>query len=260
MGYFSQLPDVYIGEGVKDEESFKYRLVKNIFRRVRIRPDMQHVAASFESYELMDDQTPASLSWDLYGNSHYDWVILLANDITDFYDEWPKAQRELISYVNEKYEDAEAIHHYETKKIMYNEDIVMYKEGIQVNDSFRAVVDGNTLTADQSRTPISNYEWEYYLNERKRLIRIPTPVMFEIMRQEFEDLVSYEPHSELDEFQNKKTPLNVAQRFLDVSGYVTGSISKSNEIGTVTSYDYGPSATVTTSGVATTLASETVTV
>ena len=75
MSYFDQLPDVYIGEGVKDEESFKYRLVKNIFRRVRIRPDIQSVAASFETYELMDDQTPTSLSWDLYGSVDYDWII-----------------------------------------------------------------------------------------------------------------------------------------------------------------------------------------
>ena len=63
-----------------------------------------------------------------------------------------------------------------------------------------------------------------------------------------------------NEFGNKKTTLNVAQRFLDVSGYVTGSISKEDVIGAVTSYDYGPSATTSTAGVATTVASQTVTV
>ena len=52
----------------------------------------------------------------------------------------------------------------------------------------------------------------------------------------------------------------MAQRFLDVSGYVTGSISKEDAIGTVTSYDYGPSATTSTAGVATTVASQTVNV
>ncbi len=258
--YFNQLPNVFIGEGVADEESFKYRLVKNIFRRVRIRPDMLDVASSFESYVLGDNDTPEKIAQALYNNGHYDWVILLANNITDFYEEWPKNPTILEEYCKEKYSDIEAVHHYETHEIMYNDNIVLYKEGIQVNDSFRAVVGGNTLTASQSRKPVSNYEWEYYLNEKKRLIRIPTTLMFDIMKSEFEDLVSYESHKELDDFGNKKTPLNVAQRFLDVSGYVTGSISKSNEIGTVTSYDYGPSATVTTSGVATTLASQTVNV
>ena len=258
--YFSQLPDVFIGEGVTDTESFKYRLVKNIFRKVKMRDDFEDVAMSFEAYSLQDDDTPWSLAHDLYDNGHYDWIILLSNNITDFYDEWPKAQRELIDFCNEKYEDTEAIHHYETKKVMYNENIIAFKAGIQVNESFRAIVDGNTKTADESRVPISNYEHEYYLNEKKRLVRIPTPTMYEIMKQEFENLVAYEPHSELDEFGNKKTTLNVAQRFLDVSGYVTGSISKEDVIGAVTSYDYGPSATTSTAGVATTVASQTVTV
>ena len=39
--FFQYLPDVYIGEGVKDDESFKYRLVKNIFRRVKVREDLE---------------------------------------------------------------------------------------------------------------------------------------------------------------------------------------------------------------------------
>ena len=38
-GYFSYFPNVYVGEGVQDDEAFKYRLVKNIFRKVRARPD-----------------------------------------------------------------------------------------------------------------------------------------------------------------------------------------------------------------------------
>tara|TARA_B100001996_G_scaffold75869_1_gene56030 strand:- start:1055 stop:1834 length:780 start_codon:yes stop_codon:yes gene_type:complete len=258
--YFSQLPDVFIGEGLDDTESFKYRLVKNIFRRVKIRSDIADVATSFESYILGDDETPELIAQALWQNGHYDWVILLGNNITDFYEQWPKNSNDLTDYCREKYNDIEAIHHYETNEIKYNDDIVMYKEGLQVNESFRAVVDGTTLTAEQSRNPISNYEWEYYLNEKKRMIRIPTTLMFDVMNSEFENLIAYEPHSELDEFGNKKTPLNVAQRFLDVSGYVTGSISKSDEIGTVTSYDYGPSATTSTAGVATTVASQTVTV
>ena len=53
--FFQYLPDVYIGEGVKDDESFKYRLVKNIFRRVKVREDLEKHIASFETYQLQDD-------------------------------------------------------------------------------------------------------------------------------------------------------------------------------------------------------------
>ena len=38
-GYFSFLPNVYIGEGVDDNETFKYKLSKNIFRKVNTRTD-----------------------------------------------------------------------------------------------------------------------------------------------------------------------------------------------------------------------------
>ena len=35
MSYFKYFPNVYVGEGVTDDEGYKYRLVKNIFRDAR---------------------------------------------------------------------------------------------------------------------------------------------------------------------------------------------------------------------------------
>ena len=258
--YFSQLPDVYIGEGITDTESFKYRLVKNIFRRCKAREDLDQYTHSFEAYSISDDESPADISDVAFDSPYYDWVLLLCNNITDFYGQWPKNHQDLIDYVNATYTDPESVHHYETNEVLWN-NIVLVKSGIQVNDNYRVLTpDGVTKTAAESRSPLTNYEWEYYLNEKKRQIQIPNSWMFELVTTEFENLVAYEPHSELDNFGHKKTPMNVAQRFLDVSGYVTGSISRSNEIGVVTSYDYGPSATTSTAGVATTTASETVNV
>tara|TARA_B100001250_G_scaffold84006_1_gene69338 strand:+ start:2511 stop:3290 length:780 start_codon:yes stop_codon:yes gene_type:complete len=258
--FFENLPNVYIGEGVRDDESFKYRLVKNIFRRVKVRQDIEKHISSFETYQLRDDETPSSVAHRVFGDVSFDWVILLSNNITDFYEQWPKKHTDLINYTNHKYDNPEFIHHYETKEVLWN-DIVFIKAGVTVNDSWRTILpDGTTKTAAESRDPISNYEHEYYENEIKRGIKIPGTAMFTLITEEFENLVSYEPHSELDEFGNKKTPLNVAQRFLDVSGYVTGSISREDQIGVVTSYDYGPSATTSTAGVATVTTSQTVTV
>ena len=41
MSYFKYFPNVYVGEGVTDDEGYKYRLVKNIFRRVKVRADLE---------------------------------------------------------------------------------------------------------------------------------------------------------------------------------------------------------------------------
>ena len=43
---------------------------------------------------------------------------------------------------------------------------------------------------------ISNYEHEYYLNEKKRQIVIPRASMVDLMVEEIEELVQYEPHTE----------------------------------------------------------------
>ena len=40
MGYFNRLPDTYIAEGTSTDEDYKYRLVKNIFRRAVTIPNL----------------------------------------------------------------------------------------------------------------------------------------------------------------------------------------------------------------------------
>ena len=243
MKFFDNLPNVYVGEGIADTESFKYRLVKNVFRRVRTRPDLEKYVNSFETYEIRDGETPATLALRFMDDQYSDWVILIANQITDVYTQWPKGQEPLVNYVNEKYEDPDSVHHYETNEIRYN-DVVFIKQGIEVNKSYRTILpNGTTKSEVESIYPVSNYEHEYYENEKKRLIRIPNPTMSDMIIDEFERLVAYEPHSELDEFNNKKTPMSVAARFLDITGYVTGSIARTTDIGTVTSYDNGPGST-----------------
>ena len=44
------------------------------------------------------------------------------------------------------------------------------------------------------------------------------------MVEEIEELVQYEPHTELDEFNNKKTPISLASRFLNNIGSTTYQI------------------------------------
>ena len=59
MKFFDYLPNVYVGEGINEDESFKYRLVKNIFRRVKVRPDLEKFVNSFETYIISDGETPS---------------------------------------------------------------------------------------------------------------------------------------------------------------------------------------------------------
>ena len=239
MSYFSRLPNLYVAEGISSLENFKYRLTKNLFRRVNAREDLSKYTTFFESYEIKDGDTPSSLAYELTGESENDWIILIVNNITDVYEEWPKTDAAIQSYIEAKYSVADNIHHWETNETLYN-DIVFIKRGIEVNETFRAVLpDGTTLTKDQSIYPVTNYEYEVYLNELKRNILVPNPQIVDIIVEEFDDLVTYQPNLELDNDDNKKTTLSIAQLFLDRKGSVYASAARSSDIGVVTSFDYG---------------------
>ena len=242
-GYFSYFPNVYVGEGVSDDEAFKYRLVKNIFRKVRARPDLRQYSTLFEAYSVRPGENPSNLAARLFDDPFLDWAILLINDITDVYEQWPKEQADLESFVNEKYEDADSIHHWETNEILLDNGTPFIREGIEVTESWRTTLpDGTVMTKDESIYPVTNYEYEYYLNENKRQILIPGSDMINVMIEEFEDLVAYEPHAELDDSNNKKTKLNIASRFLDNTGSVNfaSAILTRPTNGANVTYDNGP--------------------
>ena len=82
--YFTYFPNVYVGEGITDDEAYRYRLVKNIFRRVKVREDLDQYVTAFDAYSIRDTDTPSSLAHQLFQNAKLDWVILLSNNITDF--------------------------------------------------------------------------------------------------------------------------------------------------------------------------------
>ena len=100
--YFSYLPDIYIAEGMKDDENYRYRLVKNIFRRVRVKEKIKDYLTLTEAYYVEDFDTPATLATEFYGSPTLDWVILITNNIIDFYEDWPKNEAELLTYVKVK--------------------------------------------------------------------------------------------------------------------------------------------------------------
>ncbi len=246
MAYFSHLPDCYIGKGIDDDESFNYQLVKNLFRRISIRDDLNKYITMFEVQTLPDGLKPFEVAKRVTGDEGLDWLILILNNITDIYNQWPKKEEDLAKYVLEKYGSYDEVHHYETQKVIWEvpgkEDIVIFEKGIEVNEDFIATLpDGTVKSKEQSIYPVSNYEHESFLNDKKRFIKIPTAELVNKMLSEIDELLAYEYHSELDDFNNKKTLLNVAQRFLDTRGYVSGSETISlNQLGTIVSYDNGP--------------------
>ena len=154
-------------------------------------------------------------------------------------------QKQLEEYVDEVYtsDKRDDIHHWETNEILLDNGTPVIKEGIEVNSDWRTVMpNGDVKDAEASIYQVTNYEHEYFKNELKRQILLPVNNMLNVMIEEFEDLVAYEPHIELDEANNKKTELNMTSRFLNN----TGSVSFASAVRSVVSgsgevtYDDGP--------------------
>lgn len=111
----------------------------------------------FINYSIKDGDTPENIAYRLWYDSSLSWIICLVNDIIDPFFDWPLRSDELMGYVKNKYgaDNINAIHHY-------------VKDGYVVNKS-----------EDPSITTVSNYEYEFALNEEKREIYLPTEVFIQ---------------------------------------------------------------------------------
>ena len=145
MQYFSLLPNVFVGEGIKDDEPYRYRLVKNLFRRTKVRQDLDQYITLLETRIIPDGMRPEEVSLQALGSPYLDWILLMVNEITDVYEQWPRSEERLLDYVQNKYDLPDDVHHYETVEAKYN-GVIVLNEGITVNGDWRTVLpDGTTL-------------------------------------------------------------------------------------------------------------------
>ena len=90
MGYFRELPNLRYPSFLSDKmSSLDYVEVKNIFRRAKLRDDLQNNFTVFDKYEIPMGARPDTVAEDLYGNAEFDWVVLTVAGIINVRNEWP---------------------------------------------------------------------------------------------------------------------------------------------------------------------------
>ena len=83
MGYFRELPNLQYQSPFSNRvSSDSYVLAKNIFRRMKMRDDLQNVFTVFNKYIIKDGARPDTIAEELYGKSTLDWVIIISAGIT----------------------------------------------------------------------------------------------------------------------------------------------------------------------------------
>ena len=118
MAYFNELPNIQVLNRTKNEISNDETLiVKNIFKRAKIREDVISIVSAFEYYIITENERPDQIAEKIYEDPELDWVILVSNNIISLQDEWPLTTDSFNTYLLEKYGSEEAIldiHHYES--------------------------------------------------------------------------------------------------------------------------------------------------
>lgn len=139
MSYFRELPNLEYQSFLSSRKgSDDYLLVKNIFRRVKLRDDLQNVFTIFNKYQIQEGARPDTVAEELYGSSQYDWVVLVGAGIVNVRNEWPLSDRDIYRYSEELYgNDLNDVHHYETKEIKDSRGRLILPAGKVVDSNFR---------------------------------------------------------------------------------------------------------------------------
>lgn len=203
--YFRRVPDILYLKYKKNPFDGNYIQIKNIFARIKLIDSIVPSSTIFEDYFIQDGERPDTISFDYYGSSGYDWIILIINNIKNIYSDWPLPQLAFNNYVESTYTDPTGVHHYETVEQYYKGKKVL-DGGITVPQSFQFVKpDGNLVPLDESRGPVSNYVYEMRKNDKKREIFLLKPELLDQFVQIFENEIKFTPSTE---FINERLKLS----------------------------------------------------
>jgi len=155
--YFDNFPTIpYDAEG-----NGKFKDVKNLLRRVGIRAKVKTNTMLFDTYDVKNGESPESIAFKLYSNSELHWVVMLINDITDRYHDWPMSEAQFLQFVNDKYDNVDAIHHYEISQSSGN--------------TSKKINVGTTNSDYPTATAITNFEHEQEQQDNKKKNKIIRP-------------------------------------------------------------------------------------
>ena len=155
--YFANFPVIpYDSVG-----NYDFKLVTNLLKRVAVRAKVKTNIVLYDTYDVKEGETPEILADKLYDDPEYHWVILLINDITDRYHQWPMNYPQFMAYVLDKYggqTEVDATHHYEISQTS--------------GDTTVKIDIGLDNTDHSDATAITNFEYEEEIQDTRRKIKL----------------------------------------------------------------------------------------
>ena len=169
--YFTKFPYI-IYDSVGNGE---FKIVTNLLRRVAIRSKIKVNTLFFDTYDVKEGETPEMIAHKLYGDSELHWIVLLVNNVTERYHQWPKNKNLFLAYINDKYSNVDATHHYEISQTS--------------GDTTIKIDIGTDNTDYPAASIVTNAEYEESLEDEKRKIRLLEPSYVGLFVDEFNSLM-----------------------------------------------------------------------
>ena len=178
MTYFSRFPMMIYD--VKGNDN--YKLLPDILRRVKQRAGIKAGQFIFDSYDVMNGEKPEDIAFKWFGDAQLHWIILMTNNITDRYYQWPMTQPQFAEFLTDKYGagNEDSAHHYEVTQDSGR------TSGQGPNDySHKVEVNSDTDNA----TTITNREYEERQQDKYRSIRLLNQRYVSDFISEFDNLI-----------------------------------------------------------------------
>jgi len=226
MSYFDQLPKILYPSLADDATSEQYVALTNILTRSGFLREVMENSALFYDYQVKDGETPEVIAHKLYGDVGRFWIVLLFNNLSNPYYDFPLSQDQLDALIESKYSMSLATaqttihHHYErvTRTVLFNgiqqsQDINDYTlsplypdpvsgaavarpyltytpdaciAGATTTESF---ANGITVVTDTQYCNMTNYTYEFEENEKRRTIRLLDSGYVATVENEFKRLM-----------------------------------------------------------------------
>ena len=176
MSYFKRFPLMIYD--MKNDGN--YKLLPDILKRVKQRNAIKDGQFIFDTYDVVNGESPEDVAYKWFGDAQLHWVILMTNNVLDRYYDWPMNQVQFQEFLEDKYSNPDGIHHYEL-----TQDSGRTTSQGPSDYSHKVEVTSDTVNASS----ISNREYEEREQDKKRSIRLLNQKFLPAFIEEFDNLI-----------------------------------------------------------------------
>ena len=223
MAYFNELPNIaYQSPLSHKNSSADYIVVKNLFRRTKLADYIRNAASVFDKFIIGEGDRPDTVAEALYGDARLDYVVILVAGIININHQWPLQDYQVYDYAIQKYGSEAKLNEtkfHKTFEIIDAQGRQLLPPNLIVDVDFKfpgsitqagsgryTLVsqvgnrqlddkDEYTVATDGIARAVTNLEYEYNENEKKREIDVLREGYVQTFINDLRDVVKYKESS-----------------------------------------------------------------